>query len=120
MADININVDEHICTPPELLSVSTGFSGGTEIVTFQITFDSIGQWYKDHVDPNTRLVLQYNYQDGNGWHEYVPDLPFQSLTDYPIQIDKNYGYTVVQFRLILYVNGECGDMESNMLQSTYT
>jgi len=120
MANIILNIDEHICTPPELLSVSTGFSGGTEIVTFQIQFDSIGQWYKDYVDPNTRLVLQYDYQDGNGWNEYSPDLPFQSLTDYPIQIAKNYGYLVVQFRLILYVNGECGDMISNMLQSTYT
>lgn len=120
MGIININVDQHTCTPPELLSVSTGFSGGTEIVTFQIQFDSIGQWYHDYVDPNTRLVLYYNYQDGNGWQEYSPDLPYSSLIDYPIQIAKNYGYTVVQFKIVLITNSECGEMDSNVLQNTYT
>lgn len=120
MPNIIISVGSHTCTPPELLSVSNGFSGGTETVTFQITFDSIGEWYQQYVDPNTRLVLYYNFQDGNGWQEYSPDLPFQSLSNYPIQLEKNYGYTIVQFKLVLVTDSECGQMESNVLQSTYT
>lgn len=120
MANININVDEHICTPPELLSVSTGFSGGASDATFQVQWDSIGDWYQQYVDPNTELILSYNYQDGNGWIDYTGNIPFQSLTNYPIQIPVNIGYNVVQFRLRLITNSECGIMSSNVLQNTYT
>lgn len=50
MATININIGQHTCTPPELLNVSRGSSAGTDFATFQIQFDSIGQWYHDNVD----------------------------------------------------------------------
>lgn len=115
-----MNVGSHTCTPPELLSVSTGFSGGTEEVTFQLQWDSIGDWYQQNVDPNTRMYIYYNYQDGNGWLQHNPNVPFVSLTDYPIIIAKKIGFLTVQFKMVLITNSECGSMESNVLQNNYT
>lgn len=121
MANINFQVQALVCQAPELLYVSTGFSAGQSDATFQLRWDSIGQYYQQNVDPTTVIRLTYNYQDGNGWQTYGSTIPFSSLTDYPIQIPVNIGYLVVQFRLELEVrSSDCGVMYSNVLTNTYT
>lgn len=118
MANINITVDGHTCTPPELLSVSTGFSGGTNDVMFKISYESIWNWYKEYVDPDSELHIEYNYQDGTGWLFFQLDA--ESATDYEIHIEKRIGFTTVQFRVSLKTNSECGIMYSNVLTNVYT
>lgn len=118
MGKIIISIEGHTCQPPELLNVSSGFSGGTNDVMFKISYESIWDWYREYVDPNAELRIEYNYQDGTGWLGSQVDV--ESNTDYEFHIEKRIGYTTVQFRITLITDSECGTMYSNVLSSVYT
>ena len=122
MANVIINVEALECFAPELLYISNGVTNfPVDNVTFQAQWESHGDYYFQNVDPNTKLELMYDYQNGDGWYTYQDLIPFTSLTDFPITIDKKYGYTHPFFKLRLIVpNSQCGNMESNVLNPMYT